>query len=237
MKLKHVAIIPDGNRRWAKAKGLEPWIGHQVGAENARRILEEAKELEIPYFTLWIASLDNLIKRPKLEVDFLCQVFADYFTRLSREPEVHKNEVRIRAYGLLEEVFPQDVVAAVREAEKKTASYGRHHLSFLMGYDGQVEMIKAVEKIVAKALVANPHPKPVTKELILENLWTSDLPPVDLLIRTGTDDEPHWSGGLLMWQTAYSQFYFTNTYFPEFSKEEFRKAVQDYEKRERRLGA
>ena len=219
MKLNHVAIIPDGNRRWAKTKGLKPWIGHQVGAETTTKILEEVKKLGIPYLTLWIASLDNLKKRPKNEVDFLCRIFGEYFTRLSKHPEIHKNKIKVRAYGFLEEVFPKDVVKAVREAEENTASYDRSQLSFLMGYDGRVEMVEAVEKIIAKALTANPHPKPVTKEMILENLWTNDLPPADLVIRTGIDDAPHWSGGFLMWQTAYSQLYFTNTYYPEFSVE------------------
>ena len=237
MKLNHVAVIPDGNRRWARAKGLEPWLGHQAGAENSVKILEEAKRLEIPYFTLWIASLDNLVKRPKLEVDFLCSVFADYFSRLSEHPEVHKNKVNVRAYGLLEGIFPPGVVSAVREAEKRTASYGDYHLSFLMGYDGRAEMVQAVEKIVAEALTANPHPKPVTPEFISEHLWTRDLPPVDRLIRTGTEDSPHLSGGLLMWQTAYSQLHFTNTYFPEFTPQEFRKTVENYTERERRFGA
>src|SRR3989338_4672436 len=237
MKLNHVAIIPDGNRRWAKEKGLEPWNGHKVGAENTIKIIEEAKKLEIPYFTIWIASLDNLKKRPKIDVTFLCRVFAEYFKRLADHPDVHKNEVNVRAFGFLEEVFPASVVNAVREAEKKTASYDRFHLSFLMGYDGQVEMVQAVEKIVAQALTVNSQPQPVTSELIKENLWTQSLPPVDLVIRTGVDNAPHWSGGLLMWQTAYSQLHFTNTYYPDFTTEDFKKAVEDYQDRDRRFGS
>ncbi len=233
----HVAIIPDGNRRWAKARGLEPWIGHEVGAKKTIKIIEEARRLGIKYFTLWIASFDNLTKRPNVEINFLCRVFVDYFKRLAKHPEIHSNKVKVRAYGALEKLFPEYVVRAVRIAEGKTANYGNYQLSFLMGYDGRIEMVEAVSKIVKEALQANPYPAPVTQELIQSHLSTYDLPPVDLVIRTGIQDAPHWSGGFLMWQIAYAQLYFTNTYYPDFSPQEFRKAIEDYSKRERRFGA
>lgn len=236
----HVAIIPDGNRRWAKTRGLRPWLGHRAGSENILKNLEEilniAREFGIRNFTFWIASHDNLSKRPPPEVDFLCKVFVDYFLRIADHPLVHKEGIRVRAYGHLEELFPEDVVNAVRTAEKKTARYNNLRVGFLMGYDGQVEMVEAVKKIVAEAITANPHPKPLTKELFMSHLWTADLPPVDLVIRTGSDGSPHWSGTLLPWQTAYSQLYFTDTLYPDFTPEEFRRAVKNFSHRERRFG-
>lgn len=232
----HVAVIPDGNRRWARAKGLAPWMGHTAGAEMSARVLHEANRLGIPNFTLWIASLDNLKKRPKEEVAFLGKLFVEYFKKLAAHPETHETEVKIRAYGFLEEVFPAAVVSAVREAEKATADYNKRRLSFLMGYDGQVEMVEAVKAIVREAKSGGVNETSVTKDLVREHLWTADLPPVDFVIRTGTDNAPHWSGGFLMWQTCYSQLYFTNTLFPDFTPEEFRKAIEDYSGRERRMG-
>lgn len=200
------------------------------------KLIQEAYALGIPYFTLWIASLDNLQKRPKDEVDFLGKVFVEYFTKLAAHPKTHKAQVRIRAYGFLEEVFPPDVVAAVRKAEETTAAYTKRRLSFLMGYDGQTEMVEAVKKIAAEAAQKTIDQPAITKEFVQNHLWTADLPPVDFVIRTGTDNQPHWSGGFLLWQTCYSQLYFTNTLFPDFAPDEFRKAIEDYGRRERRLG-
>lgn len=236
-QLKHVAIIPDGNRRWARVRGIQPWLGHQVGAESTIPLLNEARKQGVKNFTLWIASFDNLTKRPKPEIDFLCNVFTEYFTRMADHPDIHREKVKVRAYGHLEALFPAEVIKAVRKAETKTADYDNYHLSFLMGYDGRLEMVEAVKSIVNEAVHANPHPKPVTQELIQSHLWTNDLPAVDLVIRTGINNDPHWSGGFLMWQTSYSQLYFTNKLYPDFSVQDFRLAVEDYCNRQRRLGS
>ena len=233
---EHVAIIPDGNRRWAAAKGLPPWAGHARGAETSEKLIAEAARLGIPYFTLWIASLDNLLKRPKDEVEFLGKIFVEYFTKLAKHPDLHKERVRVRAYGFLEKVFPHEVVAAVRKAEEATAGYTSRRLSFLMGYDGKAELTEAIKKIAAEAADKKADPAAITADFVQQHLWTADLPPVDFVIRTGADNAPHWSGGLLLWQTCYSQLYFTNTYFPDFTPEEFRKAIADYGRRERRMG-
>ena len=200
------------------------------------RLINEARNLGIPYFTLWIASLDNLKKRPKDEVDFLGKVFVEYFTKLAGHPDIHKAKVKVRAYGFLEEVFTPEVVSAVRRAEQATAGYAERQLSFLMGYDGQTELMEAIKKIAVEASRAPIDPAAITKDFVQRHLWTAELPPVDFVIRTGADNAPHWSGGFLMWHTAYSQLYFTNTLFPDFTPEEFRKAIEDYGRRERRMG-
>ena len=232
----HVAIIPDGNRRWARARGLAPWQGHVHGAKISGELIKAANAFGIPYFTLWIASLDNLLKRPKDEVEFLGKIFVEYFTKLAAHPDIHKERVRVRAYGFLEKVFPHEVVTAVRKAEEATAAYTSRRLSFLMGYDGRTELTEAVKKIAVEASQKPIDQAAITADFVQKHLWTADLPPVDFVIRTGTDNQPHWSGGFLLWQTCYSQLYFTNTYFPDFTPEEFQKAIKDYEGRERRLG-
>ena len=227
---KHVAIIPDGNRRWAKKKGLRAWIGHQQGIKGFEKILEKAKELNIPYITFWAGSWDNLTKRPKKEVDFLFKLYQEHFNRLVKDKEIHKNKVKVNVVGRWKEILPKKVQEAVNKALSATRNYHNYFLTFLIAYDGTDEMKDCIQKI-------SKTKKKINKSLIKENLWTKDLPPVDLVIRTGCDNDPHMSAGFMMWDTAYSQFHFTKTLFPDFNQKEFEKVIKDFSKRERRLGA
>jgi|SRR3989344_1637345 len=234
---RHLAIIPDGNRRWAREKGLQPWLGHYEGAKNLEKLLYEVVEpLGIEHFSLWIASFDNLEKRPKDEVDALCGLFEEYFTRMADHKDVHKFEVKIGAYGEWERKFPESTVDAIKMAQDKTSSYSKHFLNFFMAYDGQREMVSAVQVIANKAQKANPHFE-VTGDVLKNHLWTSSVPPVDLLVRTGVAGDPHLSGGFLMWQMAYAQLFFSPIFFPAFGPAELKKAIGNYNDRERRFGA
>jgi len=227
---KHIAIIPDGNRRWAKIQGLLPWIGHYQGAKNLERLLKEViLPLKIPHFSLWIASFDNLEKRPTEEVEKLCGIFADYFVKLVDHKDIHKHQVRITAFGEWERKFPKQVVTAVNNAQEKTKEYSNYFLNFFMAYDGQREMLSAINELAGEK-------EKITADLLKSHLWTKDLPPVDLLIRTGVKEDPHLSGGFLMWHTLYSQLYFSPLYFPDFGPEKFKEAIKNYSMRERRFG-
>jgi len=231
----HVALIPDGNRRWARKRGFQSWIGHRAGAKNVERILEKAfLEIKIPYFTFWGGSLDNLTKRKKIEVDFLTKLYTEYFKKASKDKRVHENKVRIRVLGRWREILPKETQKAIEKAMEVTKNYTKNFLTFLLAYNGTDEMISCIQKIVN---LAKEKTITVTEKLIKEHLWTKDLPPVDLVIRTGCEKDPHMSAGFMMWDTAYSQFYFTETLFPAFSPEEFEQIIKDYSKRERRLGA
>jgi tritrans,polycis-undecaprenyl-diphosphate synthase [geranylgeranyl-diphosphate specific] len=226
----HIAIIPDGNRRWARGRGKKPWEGHEFGAQNIEKIVRRANELGIKHMSFWGSSIDNLTKRPFQEKRALLNIYRKYFSRLTESEDIHKNQARISVIGKWEEQFPEALKKVIKRCIEKTKNYQNHFLNFLLAYNGDDDMIQAVSNIVKKC----DRVRQVTAETIKDNLMTRDLPPVDLLIRTG--GEPHNSVGFLMWQTANSQMYFTEKLFPDFDDQEFEKAVKEYQRRERRLG-
>ncbi len=226
----HVAIIPDGNRRWAKKNGLTTFWGHEKGSDAMETIIEKALEIKIPYLTIWGTSLDNITKRSKTEVNYLFKIFQKEFEKIVKDEKIHKNKVRIEVIGKWREYFPEPLQQAIKNAVEKTKNYDRHFLTFLMAYNGTDEMIDCIKKI-------KENREEVNEKTVKENLWTRDLPPVDLVIRTGTEDDPHNSAGFMMWHTAYSQLYFTKKYFPEFKGKQFEETIKDYSERKRRRGA
>jgi len=232
---QHIVIIPDGNRRWAKKKGLPAFFGHRAGAKALEKILKTILELKIPCFTFWGASIDNIIKRPKQEVDFLFKIFEQYFKKLAKSKEVRENKVRVNVLGRWEKLFPEKVKKSIKQAIEKTKNYKNYNLTILLAYSGVDEMKEAIQKI--SDLRFKNKDLRIDGNLIKANLWTKDLPPVDLVIRTASASEPHLSNGMMMWDIADAQFYFTDTLFPDFSALEFKKAVEKYGETERRLGA
>lgn len=229
---KHIVVIPDGNRRWARSQGLMAFLGHEAGAKRLEEILEAALELKIPYFTFWGMSLDNVTKRSKEEVAFLFGLFEKYFNKLLENKEVDENKVKVTVLGRWREHFPERLKNVIEEILEKTRDYDQYHLTFLMAYSGVDEMTEAIA-MIANSKLQNPDLK-INQEIIKNNLWTYKLPPVDLVIRTG--GEPHWSAGLMMWDVSDAQLYFTETLWPDFSSEEFKKALEKYSKIERRFG-
>ncbi len=226
---QHIVLIPDGNRRWAKKRGLPSFLGHKEGVKTTEKIFKAILDFKIPYFTFWGTSLDNIVKRPAQEVKFLFKIFEQYFKKLAKNKEVHKNKIKINIIGRWRELFPESVKQAMEEAIEKTKGYRNHQATFLMAYSGVDEMTSAIQKIAELR---------ITEKLIKNNLWTKDLPAVDLIIRTGNERSnwSHFSSGLMMWDTANAQIYFTKTLFPNFSVEEFKKAINRYGKTERRMG-
>lgn len=233
MRIKHIAIIPDGNRRWAQRGGISPNGGHKTGITTVKKIFERAIELKIPHLTFWAASYDNLIKRPKEEVNFLVGLLTREFKRMLEDVKIHKNKVKIRVLGRFKEILPSKTLDVIEKLIKKTEEYNIFSITFLLGYNGTDEMASAVQEIIK---LAQRKMIKTTEGLIKSFLWTKDLPPVDLVIRTGCENDPHNSAGFMMWHTVYSQYYFTRTLFPAFSIGEFEKAVVDFSKRERRIG-
>lgn len=228
--LQHVVLIPDGNRRWAKKGGLPSFFGHREGVKTAEKILKTAFDLKIPYFTIWGASLDNITKRSPEEVNFLFDIFEGLFKKLIKSKEIHKNSIKINVLGRWNKLFPEKVKKLIKQTIIETKGYKDYQLTFLLAYSGLDEMTNAVQKIVK---LKNQKVK-INEALIKKSLWTKSLPPVDLVIRTG--GEPHWSSGLMMWDVANAQLHFTNTLFPDFSTEEFKKIIDECSKRERRMG-
>lgn len=228
--IQHIALIPDGNRRWAKKRGMPSFFGHRAGAKAVEKILQKSLELQIPYFTLWAASMDNITKRSPEEVSFLFSLFGEYFTSLITRPEITENEIQVKVLGRWREVLPQNAKDAIEAVVEKTKNYSKHNLTVLLGYSGVDEMTEAVKNIANN----KEQIEKIDSQTIKDYLWTRDLPPVDLVIRTG--GEPHWSSGFMMWDTANSQFYFTETLLPDFSPEEFVSAIEKISAVERRMG-
>lgn len=226
----HVAIIPDGNRRWAKERGLDPWMGHEEGAKRIEDIVKKSRELGIKCISFWGSSLENLTKRPLKEKKALLDIYERYFTRLFESEELEKNDVRVQVLGRWEEQLPESVKKIIKKGIAKTKNNTKHLLNFFIAYSGDDEMIQTVQKMLIKLKQA----KDVTKESIKEHLMTKDLPPVDYMIRTG--GEPHLSAGFMMWDVANAQLYFSENLFPDFTDESFSEAIDEYSRRARRLG-
>ena len=230
----HIAIIPDGNRRWARRKGFSPEKGHEIAMETVEKILQKSLELKIPYITFWLASLDNLTNRSKKEVKFLIKVIEEEIERLLEDGRIQENKVKIRVLGRFRKIFPKKIVNLIEKLIKKTEKHDLFFLTILLAYDGTDEITDAIKRIVK---FTKKKAIKISGKLIKNFLWTKDLPPVDLIIRTGCEGDPHNSAGFMMWDTRYSQYYFTKTLFPDLTPKEFEKAINIFLKTERRLGA
>lgn len=226
----HVVIIPDGNRRWAKERNLEPWIGHEEGAKNTEKLLRRALKKGIKCFSLWGSSLENLTRRPLAEKRALLRIYEEYFDKLLHSADIHDNKVKINFIGRWEEQFPNSLKKIMHECINATKDYSGHMLNFFLAYSGDDEMLEAIKQIVKKGIAAEK----ISFEDIKQNLMTRKLPPVDFMIRTG--GEPHLSAGFMMWDIANAQLYFSEKYYPDFNEEQLDEALEDFAKRGRRLG-
>ena len=226
----HIAIIPDGNRRWARDHGRKPWEGHEAGAQNLEKLVRFALKKGVKCLSFWGSSLDNLKKRPFSEKRALLDIYRRYFKRLMESREIYAEEARINVIGRWEEQFPLSLKKIIQEGIDRTRRFKRRFLNFMLAYDGIDDSIQAIENINRKIKTG----KKITFELVKENLMTRDLPPVDYLIRTG--GEPHLSAGFMMWDVADAQLYFSEKFFPDFDEKEFSKALEEYSRRQRRFG-
>jgi len=227
---RHVAIIPDGNRRWARAKKMEPWEGHEAGAKNLEKLVSFALEKGLHCLSFWGSSLDNLKKRPFREKKALLDIYGRYFANLADSREIVDNEVKINVIGRWEEQFPESLKKTIQGVIEKTKNYKKRILNLLLAYSGTDEMVQAMQDITGKYASGTK----ITAEIIKENLMTRDIPAVDFIIRTG--GEPHLSAGFMMWDSANAQLYFFEKNFPDFNENEFGKALADYAQRQRRFG-
>jgi undecaprenyl diphosphate synthase len=226
----HIAIIPDGNRRWARVKGLAPWKGHEAGAENSETLIREARRLGIRELSFWGSSVANLEKRPMTEKRELLRIYSEHFRKLLDDREIMDEGVMVRFIGRWKELFPDDLRRLLSDISEKTAGNSRYFLNFFLAYSGDDDMVEAFRNAAKKA----PSPERITVETVKSCLSTRDVAPVDLLIRTG--GEPHLSAGFLMWETANAQLIFSGKNYPDFGAADFVAAVSEYERRERRLG-
>jgi undecaprenyl diphosphate synthase len=226
----HVAIIMDGNGRWAKARGLPRIAGHKNGAEAVRRAVAASVELGIKYLTLFGFSSENW-KRPVGEIDDLMGLLRHYLR--GEIAELHKNGVRVRVIGERDKLAP-DIVTLIDNAENLTRGNDRLHLSIALNYGGRAEIALAARAIAAQVASGALKPEQVDEDRVARHLFTSDIPDPDLLIRTSGEQR---ISNFLLWQSAYAELVFTETLWPDFAKDDLERAIQDYHGRERRYGA
>ena len=227
---RHIAIIMDGNGRWAQARGLPRIAGHRRGAEAVRRTVTAAGELGIPYLTLFGFSSENW-KRPLEEVDDLMGLLRHYLR--GEIAELHRNGVRLRVIGELGRLAP-DIVTLIANAEALTRDNGGVNLTIALSYGGRAEIIAAVRALAVKARSGELLPEAVDEAVISRHLLTADIPDPDLLIRTSGEQR---ISNFLLWQCAYSELVFTKTLWPDFGQADLEQAIADYGGRERRYGA
>lgn len=230
-RMKHVAIIMDGNGRWAKKRGLPRVIGHRQGVDSVRATVNAAKDLGIKFLTLYTFSTENW-QRPEKEVNTLMEMLEEMIRK--ETDELHKNDVKINAIGRLDTLYPKPR-KAMEEAIEKTKNNKRLVMTLCLSYSGRSEILDAVKKIVKHDRDQKIDLENFKEENFTRFLYDPELPDPELLIRTGAENRERISN-FLLWQIAYTEVYFTKTLWPDFRKKEFVKAVEDFEKRERLFG-
>jgi tritrans,polycis-undecaprenyl-diphosphate synthase [geranylgeranyl-diphosphate specific] len=227
----HVAIIMDGNRRFAKRLMKKPWKGHEWGAKKIASVIEWCKELGIKYITIYALSIQNF-DRPKREFNFLMKLFEKEFLALCNpNHKVHKYKVRVKAIGRIR-LLPKRVQSAIKKAEKATKKYKECFLNISIAYGGQEEILDMIKKIIKKVSKEKLKLEDVDKNLIKNNLY-SDFPYPDLIIRTGNRQR---LSNFLLWQSAYSEIFFVKKMWPEFSKNDFLSVIEEFQERKRSFG-
>ena len=226
---QHVAIIMDGNGRWAQRRGLPRIRGHQVGTESVRTIVRACKKAGSKYLTLYAFSVENWV-RPKTEIRGLMRILKHFLTK--EENELHENQVRLRVIGRLHDL-PPDVQAELKRVMKATEHYTGGQLILALSYGGRAEIVDAVRAIARKAKKGDLSPEAIDDRTIAENLYAPDVPDPDLMIRTSGELR---ISNFLLWQLSYSEFYVTDVLWPDFREAEFEKALEAYSRRHRRFG-
>ena len=226
---RHVAIILDGNGRWARSKGMPRNYGHAQGSKNVERICEEAWRMGIKYLTVYAFSTENW-SRPKDEVDALMKLLRNYMKTCLKTAA--KNDMKVRVIGDKTRL-DEDIRSRIAELEEATKNNGGLNFQIALNYGSRDEIVRAVRKIARDAKEGKLEPESITPEVISSYLDTHDIPDPDLLIRTSGEER---LSNFLLWQLAYSEFYFTDVLWPDFTKEELMKAIAQYNSRDRRYG-
>lgn len=226
---KHIAIIMDGNGRWAKQQGAERIYGHENGVKSVRDAVEAAAELGVEYLTLYAFSTENW-NRPKEEVIALMQLLVH--TINAETPTLNKNNIRLKAIGDLKSL-PGDCFNELQEAMEATKNNSRTTLVLALSYSSRWELVNAMQQIAEQVENKQLSSSDITEETINKNLCTADIPEPELMIRTSGE---HRISNFLLWQLAYAELYFTDKFWPDFKKEDLYEAIIDYQNRERRFG-
>lgn len=227
--LNHIAIIMDGNGRWAQQQGKERAYGHKHGVEAVRSVVEGACEARVPYLTLYTFSTENW-NRPKEEIDTLMRLLTSAIA--NEVPMLMKNNIRLVTSGRVE-MLPKDCQESLQKAVEQTAGNSRLTLVLAISYSGRSEIVDAVRKISEKVRTGEIKSDDINESTVSSHLYNPQIPDVDLMIRTGGDVR---ISNFLLWQIAYAELYFSPVMWPDFRKEHLHEIIEQFTKRERRFG-
>ena len=227
--LRHVAIIMDGNGRWAREKGLSRLKGHQAGAESVRAVIRACRKAGIKYLTLYAFSIENWI-RPKQEIHGLMNLLNRFLK--DYEYELHDNGIRLRVIGRIQDL-PKGVQEKLARVMKATEDYKDGQLLLALSYGGRTEIVNAVRQIAKRVKAGELDPDAINESVISQHLYAPDVPDPDLLIRTSGEMR---ISNFLLWQISYTEIFVTKVLWPDFREKEFMKAIGEYKRRQRRFG-
>jgi undecaprenyl diphosphate synthase len=226
----HVAVIMDGNGRWAKRRGLPRVAGHRRGADSVRAVIEAAVEQGVRHLTLFGFSSENW-RRPADEISDLMGLLRHYLR--AELAELHRNGIRLRIVGERDRLA-SDIVALIRNGEETTSGNTRLELTIALSYGGRAEIVAAARRLAEDVLAGKLRPEDIDEDRLAMRLWTAGVPDPDLLIRTSGEKRV---SNFLLWQSAYTEFVFVDTLWPDFGKQEFAEAISEFRRRERRFGS
>jgi len=226
---RHIGIILDGNRRFAKKLMAAPWKGHEWGAEKVEKLFKWCKEVGVKELTLYAFSMQNF-NRPKEEFDYLMKIFKETFEKAAVNKDIHENKIKINFIGRIQ-LFPADVHQKMLELMEATRNYNDYIVNFAMAYGGREEIVDAIKKIGRAIEAGEITDAQINEELVDKNVYMPDQP--DFIIRTGGD---HRTSNFLIWQSWYSEWFFLEKTWPEFEKEDMLQCIEEFQGRERRFG-
>lgn len=230
---EHVAIILDGNRRWASEQEINPWLGHTQGAETVENLLDWCVMLKIKYVTLYMFSTENF-GRSAGEIEQIMQIAEAKFRKLLTDPRIHKNRVHVKVIGRVT-LLPEPLQQLIADVEKATAAYDNQFLNFAFAYGGRAEIVDAAKKLARKVKDGELNVDDIDEGVFAKHLYTAhiDKDP-DMIIRTSGEER---LSGFLLWQAAYSELFFLDVYWPDFRLIDLLRAIRSFQHRKRRYGA
>ena len=232
-KPEHIAIVLDGNRRWASERAMISWMGHQFGADKVNRLLDWCMDLNVKSITIYAFSTENF-QRPQKEVDEVMKIAEEKMREILTDERIQKNRVRVKVIGR-QELLPKNLQQLILEVEQATKDYDQHFLNVALAYGGRAEIVDATKKIAQKIENGELSPEAINEDVFESHLYTAHMPKQDpdLIIRTSGEER---LSGFLLWQSAYSELCFLDVYWPDFRLIDLLRAVRTYQRRRRRFG-
>jgi tritrans,polycis-undecaprenyl-diphosphate synthase [geranylgeranyl-diphosphate specific] len=232
-KLEHIAIILDGNRRWASENELNPWLGHKKGAETVEQLLDWCEKLGVKFVTLYAFSTENF-RRSSQEVEKIMQIAEEEFRKLLTDERIHRDKVHVKVIGRVN-LLPQSLQQLIADVENATKDYDNRFLNFAFAYGGRAEILDAAKMIAEKVRDGELKLDDVNESMFEKHLYTAHMPKQepDLIIRTSGEER---LSGFLLWQSAYSELAFLDVYWPDFRLIDLLRAIRTFQTRKRRYG-